>query len=820
MSRDHMTSRFLLTLLVLVLGAPSLVAPPAVVAQEPAGALAADELPDLAVVPTPSLTDADASVRGQVSELLRTVETERQSEGATGLAEAYGSLGMLYLHHGFLDAADPAFDNASRLAPEELRWPYYRAVALEASGQPEAAVAPLRQVLSKREGNLPAVLRLADLLAGLGQAEEAEFLYRAALQSPLGEPAGHAGLGRLALEAGDARSALEYFQKALEAQPQATALRYQLGLAHRELGQLEEARELLAEPGGQAVRYPDPLMIQLALQFGETAAGAAQAGHLAEDRDSALVAYRQALEQNPDDLQTRLALATTLLEAGNRSGAEAQFREVLERDPNHATAKMELGTLEILQSGDPTLGIPYFEQVIAAHPDFREAHLRLARALDTAGRTAEAVAPLRRAVELDPRDREVRLRLVRTLLDAGQSDAARLDEALVAVRKLVAESPDFFDARLLEGRVLAARAEPEAAAAIFEPLSESVTATATERAEAYFNLGLLRQAEQRIPEAVGHYRKAIDFDPEHQQALYNLAVIEASNNRLGPAIEHYQRLFELDPSNEDYRYRLAVSQMRAGDHAAALGHFEALHQAHPKIVEFVVSSALLLDQVGQGEQAVARLETAIAETEPAQPRALLLSVLGALRRGDGDRQGGMELLAKAVETSGESAEARQRYAQALAQDERYSEAADQYAAYVELVPEDTAAWFARATALVLAERWADARTALGEVTAQVSNVPLTHMLARLLATAPDPAVRDGERAVQVAEAVFAAERNPGHGETLALALAAAGRFEEAIALQERLLQEAEAARFDPVFIERVKANLERFRAGEVGVVDW
>lgn len=775
----------------------------------------APALPSLAAVPTPSLAGASDSVRARVEALLARVERERGNGPA--LAEAYGELGMLFLHYGFLDAAEPALGNAGRLVPDELRWRYYRAVALEQLGRLAEAADELRGALASREGNLPSVLRLAGILEQLGDSEEARFLYQAALQSPLGKPAGHAGLGRLALESGDARAALEHFETAFEAQPQATALRYQMGLAHRELGQLDRARELLTESDRQEARYPDPLMIQLALQFEDAGSRAAAAGQAAlrGDLGRAAASYREALAQNPDDLQTRRSLALALLEAGERTAAAEEFRALLERDPDDATALLELGGLEIAETGDPTRGLPYFERAAAANPDLRDAHLRLARARITAGQLAAAVEPLGQAVRLDPRDDATRVLLARTLLDTGQ-----VEPALEAVRALLAQRPDHFAARLLEGRIHAASDDPAAAEAIFEAQSASPTATAGERAEAYYLLGRFRQAQQQGTEAVRSYRKALEFDGEHRGALYDLAVLAASSQQLDEAVRLYQKLFDLDPDEDDYRYRLAVSLLRNGDHWPALGHFEALHQAHPRILEFTISSALLLAEVGQVDQAVERLETAIAETEPPGPRARLLSVLGGIELGLDAPAAGMARLDEAVTLAGDVPEVRQRYAQALANAKQYSAAADQYAAYVQLSPDDADAWFAYATALILADRWTDAKSALGEGASRLSHVPLTHLFARVLASAPDPDVRDGERAVQVAQAVFAAERNPAHGETLAMAMAAAGRYEEAVALQERLLTEAEAVRFDGGFVERVRANLERYRAGQPGVSGW
>jgi len=67
-----------------------------------------------------------------------------------------------------------------------------------------------------------------------------------------------------------------------------------------------------------------------------------------------------------------------------------------------------------------------------------------------------------------------------------------------------------------------------------------------------------------------------------------------------------------------------------------------------------------------------------------------------------------------------------------------------------------------------------------------------HGLARLLAAAPDDNVRDGARALALVQQLLSNEqRTPDLGETMAMALADVGRYEEAIQLQRDLIAGAE-----------------------------
>ncbi|MEM1204342.1 MAG: tetratricopeptide repeat protein [Acidobacteriota bacterium] len=771
---------------------------------------------DLRPVPPPALDDVGPDVRRQIEGAQAAVETARSAGGAE-LGKRYGQVGRLFLHYGFHAAAEPAFANAASLDGQDLSWTYFLAVTQQKRGFLETAAATLRRVLSTREGNLPAVLRLADLMLELGQSEEAEQLYRAALQSPLGVAAGQAGLGQIARDAGDGAAAVGHFQAALEAQPQATALKYRLGLAHREAGNLDRARDLLAERGGQDVRYPDPLMIQLGLDF-ESAGGQSAAGGRAAERgdlDSAIESYRRALEQRPGDLETRRALAASLAGQGDLEGASAEYREILERDAGNATAHLELGNLAIRGSNDPAAGVEHFRRAVAAAPTFADAHRQLARALGAAGQPDEALTHFERLVELDPRDPSARLLLATALMDAQ-----KLDRALTTVSGLLEQEPGNLDGVVLRGRLLAAQGNVEGARSDFGRVAAAGSATLEQRAQAHFNTALLHQAAGDPQGAVESYRNALALDANHRQSLFNLATILASNNQLDGARDLYQRLFDLDPQNLESRYRLAVTLMKRGDHWPALGHFEALHQARPQALEFVISSALLLAEVGQGDQAAERLLESISKTEEPAVKGRLYMHLGAVEAKLGNAERGFGHYRRAAELAPEAPAVRKGYAEALGRAKRYRQAAEQYAAYVDLVPNDDGAQFAYAMTYVLDGRWAEARDALTKVTSSSTNLELTHLLARILSSAPDDAVRDGERAVAVAEAVFGAQRNPVHGETLAMAFAAAGRWDEAVALQERLLRESKAADFDAGFIARVESNLGRYGNRQVALSNW
>jgi hypothetical protein len=112
-----------------------------------------------------------------------------------------------------------------------------------------------------------------------------------------------------------------------------------------------------------------------------------------------------------------------------------------------------------------------------------------------------------------------------------------------------------------------------------------------------------------------------------------------------------------------------------------------------------------------------------------------------------------------------------------------------------------------------ASQWRKARGALESGLERLPGNPvLTSSLAEVLAGSPDPAVRDGKRALELATAAYRANRGPEHGEAVGMALAELGRFDEAASHQRGLV--AEAAGASAEVRARLAANLARYERRE------
>ena len=97
-------------------------------------------------------------------------------------------------------------------------------------------------------------------------------------------------------------------------------------------------------------------------------------------------------------------------------------------------------------------------------------------------------------------------------------------------------------------------------------------------------------------------------------------------------------------------------------------------------------------------------------------------------------------------------------------------------------------------------------------------VPAANNLAWLLATCPDPDVRDGDEAIRLAETAQDASpsASPGILDTLAAGYAAAGRFEEAVRTATRAAELAEG-RGAAELADRIRERAARYRSGRAWI---
>ena len=356
-------------------------------------------------VSLPELSQVSDSVREQVEARWRPVE-RLQGDGAApaaSAAETYGALGMVLMAAQFPNAAVPAFRNAQRLAPGDVRWPYYLAHLHRDAGALDDAADRFEAARRLQPDDMAILVWLGDVRLAQGDAEDAEPLFSRALSLYPESLSARFGLARAALMRGEFDRAARGLEEILELEPSATAAHYPLGQAYLSLGETERAQEHLREREAADIRPADPLMAALDRLL-ESAQAYETRGIEAlnrEDWDGAVAAFRRGLEIDPEDAELRHRLGTALYLRGDTRTARAELERAAAESSELPQAHYSLGVL-LQEEGRHREAAERFAAALGARSSYTEARLRLAFSLRRSGDPEGALAEYRRVSRMNP----------------------------------------------------------------------------------------------------------------------------------------------------------------------------------------------------------------------------------------------------------------------------------------------------------------------------------------------------------------------------------------------------------------------------------
>jgi uncharacterized protein (TIGR02466 family) len=276
---------------------------------------------------------------------------------------------------------------------------------------------------------------------------------------------------------------------------------------------------------------------------------------------------------------------------GDLAGALTAYDAALALEPLHGAA-LRLSAMALFQQGDPEAALARLEPAMAARAEDAEtlgSGLWGARGaiLAALSRPEEAIEAFRRALALAPEDGALWFDLGQALRDLG-----RLDEAITA----------FQAARRLDS------------------------------ADVYHQLGVTEQMAGRPDDALLSYRAALALDPRHAPSLTNMAALaqDAGDHTLAVAL--CRDAIAIDPANADAHNNLGVTLQRLGDVAGAQGAYRVALAADPLNSRALANLTELLFGEDRGAEALAQhLDAAAARPDDPQ---VWLALAGALERDD------------------------------------------------------------------------------------------------------------------------------------------------------------------------------------------
>lgn len=188
--------------------------------------------------------------------------------------------------------------------------------------------------------------------------------------------------------------AKENLEKAIALGDTEPQVHYQLGMALRGLGETDRAAQEIKQYQELKKAEEDNLEAasHVAQADQEAAAGNAQ---------EAILHYRQACDEMPENAIYKFKLSIALHKTGDLEGERAQLEQAVKLDPQLAAAQKQLGYL-LGRSGDAAGAVEHFQMAVHAAPAWAEAWINLAAGLAVESHFSEAREAVATALRLDP----------------------------------------------------------------------------------------------------------------------------------------------------------------------------------------------------------------------------------------------------------------------------------------------------------------------------------------------------------------------------------------------------------------------------------
>ena len=302
------------------------------------------------------------------------------------------------------------------------------------------------------------MLTLAEALLEKGDTEQAEVWFNEQLCPPDPERA-RFGLGLVAMAKGDHATATRFFEEAAKHPSCRKQAKAQLAFLARSRGDLISARQLESESAllEQDPPWPDPYLDMVVTL---------QAGNRGAQRRIALLErdgkYAEALEASFEVLalkrtsQALTGVGINLARLRRYQEAIPFLAEAVQVDPNDSNAHYTLALVlftqwEISVAGGPVGAdaasgfrqvIEHSKKTLALKPDHARACLFWGLAHKHLGENAEAIAPLRRGLSVEPQMFDLHLALGQVLAATGDTNGAKASLATAKQLRPADPRPD------------------------------------------------------------------------------------------------------------------------------------------------------------------------------------------------------------------------------------------------------------------------------------------------------------------------------------------------------------------------------------------
>ena len=480
-------------------------------------------------------------------------------------------------------ATTPPPEQSSNTAVKGL---FNQALQLHQQGQWEQARVGYLEVLQQQAGHLDALHLLGVIALQSGQAQSAIAWIEKAIAANDRIAAFHVNLGRAYQSMQQPEQALACFDKAIALQATLAEAHFnrgnvlQLLLRHAEAPSCYE-KAVALQPTLAAAYYnwsealqklgqPEQALAcldaHLQLQPGDAKAYQSKGQVLKSlgQPEAALHSYEQCLALDPAQTAVWLQHGLLLQELQRQAAALHSFEQAIAHSPRHAKAHCLRGIV-LQHLARRQEAIASLEQAIALEPDLAEAHASLGWVLHSLQRHAEALDSCNRALILQPD-------FAQALANRGLTLQAlqRPQEALADYDRAITLQPDMALIHSNRGLVLLDLNRPEEAL----NCQSRALSLQPDLAQAFCNRGMALQALQRDREALADFDRAIALQPNYPEAHAGRGNALVDLHQLAEALPSLDRAIALQPDSADNHLNKAIALLGLGQLGAGWRLYE------------------------------------------------------------------------------------------------------------------------------------------------------------------------------------------------------------------------------------------------------
>lgn len=431
------------------------------------------------------------------------------------------------------------------------------------AGKPDEAERQLQDVLKENPRSSDALLLRGKIALQRGNGKGAVLDFRSVLKD---QPEGaevHLLLGRAYLMTGETVLARESLEKALALKPALTDTQLLLVGLDAGGGKLKEARQrldpLIARDPGNVTLLG--LLFQLQIQEKDwersqdtlaklRSAGADRMkadlaeGHVAvaqQQWDKAEAAYRRAITQQPQAPEPLLALVQLGARRGQMQETQATLETLVAEQPTHPYAAGFLGEV-LLMKGDAAAAMPQFTTATTLNPKWTTPWVHLARHAYATHQVEAGDAALKKALEADPGNEQLRL-----MLATSFESRDRVDEAIVQYETVLKQHPkSLLAANNLAATLVDRKGDPDSLQRALSLSRDFET-----QAPNPYLLDTLGWAHLKLghhQDALRLLKQAMAKAPDHPVLNYHLGVIYAQSGEKKEAKAHLSQALEAKQS--------------------------------------------------------------------------------------------------------------------------------------------------------------------------------------------------------------------------------------------------------------------------------